>query len=628
MATLDRPNAEPDAQTRANSPTVTTDTTAHSDSAADADSFSYDIAHDVASAALGEDFTDEVSLDSGLIPTLSLSPAPELVLVTPDARNRRFDRDDLVVRKGEIALINGHFTPHESMVKDLLAVHDALTKAGIDFLLVRGDHNRPVIAVDRKRRKQLTRVLAAAFANEPFYAKPVDGPPAAPFLLADGVLATHKKASVFRVYRPRIEPIGRLRYGAQTAFQFELWRFGEEEIIAPVENALMRTRLPRSEARETTIELYGRTWLTLQNMFDDLASDVSFDIDLVFSWVDGSSSDFQLERAKRMRDYVVGDGDDSDARFRQIDELKYALRSVYMFAPWIRRIFIATDSPAPIWLADHPRVTIMRSEDFFADPTVLPTHNSHAVESQLHNIPGLAEHFLYSNDDMFFGRPVGPELFFSPGGVTKFVEARTRIGLGENDPTRSGFENAARVNRALLRGRFGKVTTRHLEHTPAPMRKSVMRELESVFPEDFARTAASRFRSATDISVTNSLYHYYGLMTGHAVAQTQVRSLYVETTLRAALRQMNRLRKRRDQDMFCLNDGSNPEISDEVRQAAVTEFLELYFPIVAPWERAGVATSAAPGSAWSVAALAMQAEFPTAGFAPALPPTEALPKVR
>jgi UDP-glucose 4-epimerase len=234
------------------------------------------------------------------------------------------------------------------------------------------------------------------------------------------------------------------------------------------------------------------------------------------------------------------------------------------------------------------------------------------VESQLHNIPGLAEHFLYSNDDMFFGRPVGPELFFSPGGVTKFVEASTRIGLGENDPTRSGFENAARVNRALLRGRFGKVTTRHLEHTPAPMRKSVMRELESVFPEDFARTAASRFRSATDISVTNSLYHYYGLMTGHAVAQTQVRSMYVETTLRAALRQMNRLRKRRDQDMFCLNDGSNPEISDEVRTAAVTEFLELYFPIVAPWERAGVSTSAGPGSAWSLAARAMQAEFPTA----------------
>ena len=559
---------------------------------------------------------------TGSLPVLSLSPEPELVLLTPDQRTRRFDRDDVVVRKGEINLINGHFTPHESMVKDLLAVRDALERADIDFLLVRGDGDRPVIAVDRKCRKNLTRILAQAFANEPFYAKPLDGHLTPALLLADGALTTLRKSSVFRVYRPRIEPIGRLRYGAETAFQFELWHFGDDEIVAPVENSLMRARLPRSEARETTIELFGRTWRTLQHMFDDLASDVSFDIDMVFSWVDGSSSDFQRERAKRMQSYVVGDGDDSDARFRQIDELKYALRSVYMFAPWVRRIFIATDSPAPVWLAEHPRVTIMRSEDFFPDQSVLPTHNSHAVESQLHRIPGLAEHFLYSNDDMFFGRPVGPELFFSPGGVTKFIEASTRIGLGENNTSRSGFENGARVNRALLRDRFGKVTTRHLEHTAAPLRKSVMQELEAEFPVDFARTAASRFRSATDISVTNSLYHYYALMTGRAVEQTQARSLYIETTLKLALRQMNALRKRRDQDMFCLNDGSNPEISDEVRRAAVTDFLERYFPIVAPWERENLAdsglaahtsaASAEPGSAWSSGVRGALAEYPRA----------------
>ena len=592
------------------------------------------------------------STDTSAMPILSLSSEPELVLVMPDPRTRRFDRDDLVVRKGEIALINGHFTPQESMVKDLLAVRDALDRADIEFLLVRGDRGRLVIAVDRRRRKELTKVLAEAFANEPFYAKPLNGHQAQPLLLADGALSALRKSSVFRIYRPRIEPIGRLRYGAQTAFQLELWRFGDEEIVAPVENALMRTRMPRSEVRETTIELYGRSWRTLQNMFDDLASDISFDIDMIFSWVDGSSTDFQRERAKRMQAYVIGEGDESDARFRQIDELKYALRSVYMFAPWVRRIFIVTDSPAPNWLAEHPRVTIMRSEEFFADPSVLPTHNSHAVESQLHHIPGLAEHFLYSNDDMFFGRPVGPELFFSPGGVTKFIEASTRIGLGENDPSRSGYENAARVNRALLRERFGKVTTRHLEHTAAPLRKSAMLELEREFPEDFARTAASRFRAATDISVTNSLYHYYGLMTGRAVAQTKARSMYIETTLRVALRQMNRLRKRRDQDMFCLNDGSFPEISDDERRAAVIEFLELYFPIAAPWERAShlaaspatarpataiqatasqatarpvtaspataiqatarQATSAEPGSAWSLAGRGTPAEYPQA----------------
>lgn len=523
-----------------------------------------------------------------VLPTLQLGSESEPVLIATDSRNRRFDRDDVVVRKGEIALINGHHTPYESMVKDLLAMREALLAAGIEFLLVRGDGNRMVLAVDRKRRKELDRALTAHFANEPFYVSPIGGKRAVqsaqPVLIADGGLMIHRKVAVFRVYRPRIEPIGRLRYGAETAFQLELWRFGEDEITAPLENALLRRRIPRSEARETTVERYGQIWPTLEHMFAEHASDISFDIDMVFSWVDGSSTDFQRERAKRMQGHVVGHGDESDARFRQIDELRYALRSVYLFAPWVRRIFIATDSPTPHWLAEHPRVTIMRSEDFFADPSVLPTHNSHAVESQLHNIPGLAEHFLYSNDDMFFGRPMSPGMFFSPGGITKFIEAPTRIGLGENNASRSGFENAARVNRALLLKRFGKVTTRHLEHTAAPLRKSVMRELESEFPQDFARTAASRFRSATDISVTNSLYHYYALMTGRAVAQTQARSAYVETTLRSALWMMDKLRKRRDHDMFCLNDGSFPEIDDDTRTAAVTDFLERYFPFPAPWE--------------------------------------------
>lgn len=524
-----------------------------------------------------------------------ISDAPELVLVSNGTRANRFSRDDVVLRKGEYTLLNGHLTPRESMITDLLSIRHVLERHDIPYLLVRGSSDNLVIAVDRKCRKELSAAFAEDYDDEPFYAKPIDADAvnndkrskkadAPSVLLADGGLTTYRKASVFRLYRPRIEPIGRLRYGPDTAVQLELWRFGEDEIIAPVENALMRRWLPRSEALEDTVEMFGQAWPTLQNMFAELASDVSFDIDMVFSWVDGSSAEFQRARAKRMQSYVVGDGDDSDARFRQINELKYALRSVYMFAPWVRRIFIVTDSPRPEWLAEHPSVTLVRSEDHFADLSVLPIHNSHAVEAQLHHIDGLAEHFLYSNDDMFIGRPIKPDVFFSPGGITKFVEASTRIGLGESDPTRSGFENAARVNRRLLRERFGKVTTRHLEHSAAPLRRSVLQELENEFPEDFARTAASRFRSATDISVTNSLYHYYALMTGRAVVQTNARVKYIETTLKSAIPSMERLLKRRDQDMFCLNDGSKPEISIEVRTQAVTEFLEHYFPFAAPWE--------------------------------------------
>ncbi|MGD8193072.1 stealth conserved region 3 domain-containing protein [Herbiconiux sp. P18] len=499
------------------------------------------------------------------------------------------DRRDIVLRKGQLTLLNGHATPRESMIDDLFFVADSLDAAQVPYLLVRGNDERPVLAVlwgDRKRAKA---ALIERMSGEPFYSK---APGAPALLVADGKLARDPKARVVRLYRPRIEPIGRLRYGASSAVQLEFWRRNGDVIEAPVENSITRREIPLDEMVETTVEIYGRTWRTIEGMFNELASDVDFDVDMVFSWVDGTAIEFQRARAKRMAAYVVGDGDDSEARYRQIDELKYALRSVHMFAPWVRNIYIATDSPKPEWLADDTRVTIMPSEKFFKDLSNLPTHNSHAVEAQLHHIPGLSEHFLYSNDDMFFGRPVRPDLFFSPGGITKFVEADTRIGLGGNAVHRSGFENAARVNRELLQQRFGRITTRHLEHCAAPLRKSVLFEMEDEFGDAFARTAASPFRSATDISVTNSFYHYYALLTGRAVVQTDAKVQYVETTLFSALKEMDSLLKKRSMDMFCLNDGSKPEIDVETRTSAVISFLERYFPFPAPWEKE--AADAAP----------------------------------
>ena len=494
-------------------------------------------------------------------------------------------RSDLVLAKGRLALLNTGATPQEAMLEDLLFVRSVLDVAGIDFLLVRGNDSRPVLAVDWRERKVLRAALARACVDEPFYSKPVDGSGGATVLLADGRLALDSKARAVVLFRPRITAEGALRYGAATGVRLELWKSSAEAFLAPDENALMRTTLPREEAVRATVELYGLQWPTLEGMFAPQAKDVDFDIDLVFSWVDGAAIEWQRARARRMKSYVVGEGDDSHARFRQLDELKYALRSVYLFAPWVRNIYIATDSPRPEWLAEHPRVTVVPSEEFFRDPSVLPTHNSQAVESQLHNIPGLSEHFLYSNDDMFFGRAVSPDMFFSPGGVTKFIEATTRIGMGESNLARSGFENAARVNRRLIQERYGRTITRHLEHTPTPLRKSVMQQLEAEFAEDFRRTAASTFRSATDISVTNSLYHYYAWVTGRAVAQTDASVMYVDTTMRSGLAEMTTLLKRRNIDMFCLNDGSFPELTAEERAAAVRSFLDSYFPIAAPWER-------------------------------------------
>ncbi len=506
-------------------------------------------------------------------------------ITSPAAEQRLSHRNDVVRHKGRYALTNDTRTPYQAMVEDLLFLRNVLSNAALSYLLVRGNNDRPVLAVDWKDRKKLRAALVEACRDEPFYSMTVDAKKKTSVLVADGELSPSRQARIFRLYRPRVEPVGGFEFGASAGVQIELWSFEGEELILPIENSLTRRTLLRQDAVRGTVERYGHTWPTIENMFADHASDISFDIDIVFSWVDGSSPEYIAARRAQQKGHVLGEGDDHEARFRQINELKYALRSVYMFAPWIRHIFIATDSPAPAWLADHPSVTIVRSEEFFSDPSVLPTHNSQAVECQLHHIEGLSEHFLYSNDDMFFGRPVGPDMFFTPGGITKFIEAETRIGLGENDAERSGFENAARVNRKLLWNRFGRITTRHLEHTAAPMRRSLVAQMEEEFPEEFRKTAASRFRAADNISVTNSFYHYYALLTGRAVTQTAAKVRYVDTTMRAGLTYLPKLLAKRNKDFFCLNDGSFPEVSADERAEVVTNFLERYFPIKAPWEK-------------------------------------------
>ena len=85
--------------------------------------------------------------------------------------------------------------------------------------------------------------------------------------------------------------------------------------------------------------------------------------------------------------------------------------------------------------------------------------------------------------------------------------------------------------------------------------------------------------------MTNSLYHYYALLTGRAVTQVNAKVKYVDTTSVSGLASLDQLLKKRSHDFFCLNDSSFPEVSADERTRRVTAFLERYFPIAAPWEK-------------------------------------------
>ncbi|CAL4123915.1 unnamed protein product, partial [Meganyctiphanes norvegica] len=101
-------------------------------------------------------------------------------------------------------------------------------------------------------------------------------------------------------------------------------------------------------------------------------------------------------------------------RFEDNEELRYSLRSLEKFAPWVRQVYLVTNGQIPYWLnLDHPRLTIVTHEEIFVNKSHLPTYSSPAIEAHLHRIPGLSKHFLYLNDDVMLGSEIWPEDFIS-----------------------------------------------------------------------------------------------------------------------------------------------------------------------------------------------------------------------
>src|SRR5690606_15733516 len=210
--------------------------------------------------------------------------------------------------------------------------------------------------------------------------------------------------------------------------------------------------------------------------------DVRFDVDVVYTWVDGDDRAWQARRADRLQGRTgaaTTEASSGAARYRSRDELLWSLRSLHLFAPWVRRIHLVTDGQAPAWLdVDHDLISLVDHRDIFP-AEALPTFNSHAIESRLHHVRGLAEHFLYVNDDVMLGRAARPEHFFSPSGLFASFEAARPVGLPGSDDV--AYLQAARNNQRLLTETFGVHLTHTMVHSPHPMRRSVLEEIAERF---------------------------------------------------------------------------------------------------------------------------------------------------
>ncbi|RSM67466.1 hypothetical protein DMB66_15715 [Actinoplanes sp. ATCC 53533] len=415
-----------------------------------------------------------------------------------------------------------------------------------------------------------------------------------------------RTADVLRVCWPVTDPGGSLMLGLEVGCEVEFWRTEDGTLTGPRANPIADV-IPADEpvvracepafgafsAPDDTTRYRTREIFTMPSL-----ERVGFPIDAVYTWVDGDDPAWQARKTAALAANAWLDGASklatNDSRYASRDELRYSLRALHCFAPWIRNIFLVTDDQVPRWLdTSHPRITVVSHREVFGDTGTLPTFNSQAIESRLHRIPGLSEHFLYLNDDVFLGRPVGPEMFFTPGGLTRFFPSTALVDAAPRRPTDPPADSAGKNNRELIREAFGRVLTRKMKHTPHPSRRSVIREIEERFAEYVSATADHQFRHPDDISLLSSLQQYYAYLTGRAVPGT-IRFRYMDLAAPVTPFKLADLLRHRNLDAFCLNDiDSEPAVLSD-QEAMLADFLPAYLPFVSPYELSSPRVGTAP----------------------------------
>lgn len=86
-------------------------------------------------------------------------------------------------------------------------------------------------------------------------------------------------------------------------------------------------------------------------------------------------------------------------RFYNYDTVKYVLRGIDKFMPYVDNVFFVVSNIEQIpEYIDQSKVKIVLHKDFIPEK-YLPTFQANMIEMFMYNIPGLGEEFVYFNDD-------------------------------------------------------------------------------------------------------------------------------------------------------------------------------------------------------------------------------------
>jgi len=269
----------------------------------------------------------------------------------------------------------------------------------------------------------------------------------------------------------------------------------------------------------------------------DMPSPAQGPIDAVITWVDGSDRNHAAKRAKAMgaARLPLHPNGVNPHRWGSSDELRYCLQSIANNAPWLRHIWIVTDDQTPDLSAVpdllRERLKIIDHTQIFAGFTqYLPTFNSLSIETVLWRIPGLADRFLYFNDDVFLTAPLSPEDVFQ-GDVPvlrgKWADYTTLEADPEKKHDPALFNHFTQINAARMAG-FAPGHLWTSAHVVHPLSRPILAQLFAQFTQPFIANLAHSFRDVSQFQPM-ALHNHICIRNGDHVTPAQTDYLHLRS---------------------------------------------------------------------------------------------------
>ena len=260
-------------------------------------------------------------------------------------------------------------------------------------------------------------------------------------------------------------------------------------------------------------------------------------MDAVITYVNGLDPVWREEYSRALNVPAL------DKRFRDWGTLKYLLRGIETFMPFVRNVHLVVSgkSQVPEWASENLRIVTHRD---IIPEAFLPTFNSTTIEMFLHRIPGLDERFVYFNDDMFPVAPCQESDFFRDGKIVIGFSHHLFAGGMYKRQCR----NSDRMARKALGLGNGFLFIRP-QHICSPMFRSSCEEVFEIMREDIYATV-SQLRTMANLN--QYLFLDYMFHQGKAISERLSGKFFsIATTSATAIGEYLSAPSRK---LVCIND--------------------------------------------------------------------------